>query len=101
MKQMPISSSFLFEESSIEVSSRRAERLELDLNSVDENEDAPSSNWRMDEKPPYHHRNGNQSLSPSSASSSRQPSMRNIDLNDSFSIFDDSHDRHVEMKSTS
>ncbi|XP_010246826.1 PREDICTED: uncharacterized protein LOC104590021 [Nelumbo nucifera] len=101
MKQMPVSSGLLSGESSTEVSSKRAERLKLDLNRVDENEDAPSSDWRMDEKSPYHHCNGNQSPSPSSASSSRQPSMRNIDLNDSFSVFDDSHDRRAEMKSTS
>nr|DAD36000.1 TPA_asm: hypothetical protein HUJ06_006640 [Nelumbo nucifera] len=99
---MLVSSGLLSGESSIGVSSRRAERLNLDLNRVDESEDALSSYWRMDEKSPYHHRNGNQSSSPSSASSSpRQPSMRNIDLNDNFSVFDDSHDRCAEMKSTS
>ncbi|KAF6174349.1 hypothetical protein GIB67_040842 [Kingdonia uniflora] len=51
----------------VEVSSRRAEKLplELDLNSV-----------------------GHRSPSPNTSSSSKQPSMRNIDLNDDPSFFD-------------
>ncbi|XP_010266808.1 PREDICTED: uncharacterized protein LOC104604237 [Nelumbo nucifera] len=100
-KHIPVSSGLPSGESSIEVSSKRQERLKLDLNRVGENEDVPSSDWRMEGNFLHHHRNGNRSPSPSSASSSRQPSLRNIDLNDSPCVHDDSHDRPSEVKLSS
>ncbi|KAK1296549.1 hypothetical protein QJS10_CPB15g00435 [Acorus calamus] len=84
LKQVPLSSSLPSGESSIEVSSRRAERLNLDLNSIGDNEEPPSypssSHWKADVN--HHHQNRNRSPSPASSSSSRQPSIRNFDLND-------------------
>ncbi|KAL5710286.1 hypothetical protein ACHQM5_020870 [Ranunculus cassubicifolius] len=65
------------EESSVEVSSIRAQRLKLDLNLIGDNED-----------------DNNNPLSPASSSSSRQfPMMRNIDLNGNPSLFDDPIDQ--------
>ncbi|XP_010935092.1 uncharacterized protein [Elaeis guineensis] len=78
VKQLPASSGLPSGDSSIEVSSRRAERLMLDLNRLGD-EDAPtdlSSNWKI------HPQIGDQSLSSPSSSSSRQNSMRDFDLND-------------------
>ncbi|KAF8405405.1 hypothetical protein HHK36_010310 [Tetracentron sinense] len=92
-KQIPVSSGFHSGESSIEVSSRRAERLKFDLNRVGNNDDAPSSDWRMEGRSLCHHRNGHHSPSPVSSSSSRQPSMRNINLNDRPSFVNDSYDQ--------
>ncbi|KAK1320379.1 hypothetical protein QJS10_CPA03g02257 [Acorus calamus] len=90
LKQVPLSSSLPSGESSIEVSSRRAERLNLDLNSVGDNEEAPSypssSHWKADVN--HHHQNRNKSPSPASSSSSRQPSIRNFDLNDKPSFLE-------------
>ncbi|XP_052202150.1 uncharacterized protein LOC127807947 [Diospyros lotus] len=58
----------------------RSERLKLDLNRMSDDGDAPSD-WRMEGRP-FHHRNGHHSPSASSSSSSMQPALRNIDLND-------------------
>ncbi|KAJ0966997.1 hypothetical protein J5N97_023914 [Dioscorea zingiberensis] len=93
-KQAPVSSGLPSGDSSIEVSSRRAEKFKLDLNSLGD-EDAPSymSNWRL-------HQNFNLSPSPASSSSSRQPSMRDFDLNDKPSIFE-GHGSHSLHKSSS
>lgn len=93
-KQAPVSSDLPSGGSSIEVSSRRAEKFKLDLNSMGD-EDAPSylSNWKL-------HQNFSQSLSPASSSSSRQPSMRDFDLNDKPVIFE-GHGFHGLHKSSS
>lgn len=90
-KQVPVSSDLPSGESSVEVSSRRAQRLKLDLNSIGDNEDNPSPDDRMEERSIYHHPIS--SPSPASSSSSRQFPPRNIDLNGNPSFFDDSHDR--------
>ncbi|KAK9164507.1 hypothetical protein Syun_005409 [Stephania yunnanensis] len=90
-KQIAFSSELASRESSIEVNSRRAERLKFDLNRVDDHEDAPTSDWRTEARFQQHHQNG--SASPASSSSSRQPSIRNINLNDNPSCFDDPSDR--------
>ncbi|KAJ4964109.1 hypothetical protein NE237_024048 [Protea cynaroides] len=96
-KQIPESSSLPSGESSVEVSSRRAERLKLDLNRSDDNEDAPLSDSRTEGQLLYNHRNGHRSPSPSSWSSSRQPPMRNIDLNGSPYFFDDTYDQQRRL----
>ncbi|KAG1359422.1 hypothetical protein COCNU_08G008680 [Cocos nucifera] len=83
-KKLPASSGLPSGDSSIEVSSRRAERPILDLNRLGD-EDAStnlSSYWKI---PPQ---TGDQSLSSASSSSSRQPSMRDFDLNDNPSFHD-------------
>ncbi|KAK4853211.1 hypothetical protein QYF36_005403 [Acer negundo] len=80
-KQIPVSSSLHFAESSLEVSPRRLERLKLDLNRISDDSDAPPSYLRMEGRLHYN-RNGHRSPSPASSSSSMQPSLRNIDLND-------------------
>nr|XP_010941305.1 uncharacterized protein LOC105059630 [Elaeis guineensis]XP_019711000.1 uncharacterized protein LOC105059630 [Elaeis guineensis]XP_019711001.1 uncharacterized protein LOC105059630 [Elaeis guineensis]XP_029124434.1 uncharacterized protein LOC105059630 [Elaeis guineensis] len=84
VKKLPASSGLPSGDSSIEVSSRRAERPILDLNRLGD-EDAStnlSSYWKI---PPQ---TGDQSLSSASSSSSRQPSMRDFDLNDNPSFRD-------------
>ncbi|XP_077220877.1 uncharacterized protein LOC143854681 [Tasmannia lanceolata] len=91
-KQVPVSCALLSGDSSLEVSSRRAERLKLDLNHcLGDNEDAtcpfPLLDQTVDRQ--FHHlQNGNRSPSPASSSSSRYPSMREIDLNNNPSLFD-------------
>ncbi|KAI9191353.1 hypothetical protein LWI28_007385 [Acer negundo] len=80
-KQIPVSSSLHSAESSLEVSPRRLERLKLDLNRISDDSDAPPSDLRMEGRLHYN-RNGHRSPSPASSSSSMQPSLRNIDLND-------------------
>ncbi|KAJ1387633.1 hypothetical protein SESBI_39823 [Sesbania bispinosa] len=67
--------------SSVELSPKRSSRLELDLNSTGEDVDAQPSDHRM-EGQLFLGRNGFWSPSPASSSSSMQPSVRNIDLND-------------------
>lgn len=76
-KQLPVSPGLPSGDSSVEVSSRRAEMLKLDLNRLGEEEMPvnPSSHWRLN------HPIGDQNLSSASSSSSRQPSMRDFDLN--------------------
>ncbi|KAK9129465.1 hypothetical protein Sjap_009952 [Stephania japonica] len=98
-KQIAFSSELASRESSIEVNSRRAERLKFDLNRVDDHEDAPTSDLRTEARFQQHHLNG--SASPASSSSSRQPSIRNINLNDNPSCFDDSSDRPSALASYS
>ncbi|OVA19619.1 Transcription factor IIS [Macleaya cordata] len=95
-KQVPVSSDLHSGESSIEVSSRRAERLKLDLNRIGDNEETPSD-WKMEGGFVYHHRNGHYSPSPASSSSSRPPSMRNFDLNDNPSFLDHSNDLRPDL----
>lgn len=90
-KQVLVSSDLPSGESSVEVSSRRAQRLQLDLNRIGDNEDNPSSDGRLEERFIYHHPIG--SPSPASSSSSRQFPPRNIDLNGNPSLYDDFSDR--------
>ncbi|KAK7310970.1 hypothetical protein RJT34_08794 [Clitoria ternatea] len=68
-------------QSSVELSSKRSSRLEFDLNSIDDDGDTQPSDHRM-EGQLFLARNGYWSPSPASSSSSMQPSVRNIDLND-------------------
>ncbi|XP_077231309.1 uncharacterized protein LOC143864280 [Tasmannia lanceolata] len=96
-EQVPLSSG-PSGDSSLEVSSRRAERLKLDLNRLSENEDAcpfPFLDQRVEGQ--FHHlQNGNFCPSPTSSSSSRHhPSLKYFDLNDNPSYFDThvSHDQ--------
>ncbi|KAG1354129.1 hypothetical protein COCNU_07G002410 [Cocos nucifera] len=82
VKEVPHLSGFPSGESSMEISSRRVERLKLDLNRLGDEDTSPhpSSFWKL------HHQNGDQSLS--AASSSRHLSMKDFDLNDNPSVFD-------------
>ncbi|XP_057973182.1 uncharacterized protein LOC131161448 [Malania oleifera] len=80
-KQIPLSSSLPSVESSVEVSPRRSERLNLDLNRISDEGDALPSDGRTEARR-FYPRNGHQSPSPASSSSSMPPAMRNIDLND-------------------
>ncbi|XP_057422788.1 uncharacterized protein LOC130716801 [Lotus japonicus] len=68
-------------QSSEELSPKRPGRFELDLNSVGDDGDTQPSNHRMEGKL-FPVRNGYWSPSPASSSSSMQPYVRNIDLND-------------------
>ncbi|KAI3913937.1 hypothetical protein MKW98_010749 [Papaver atlanticum] len=96
-KQIPATSDLHSGESSVEVSSRRAERLKLDLNRSDDNEETPSD-WKVEGGFVYHQRNGHYSPSPASSSSSRpSSSMRNFDLNDNPSFFEHSNDQRSDL----
>nr|GMC56016.1 dentin sialophosphoprotein [Ipomoea batatas] len=88
--QITLSSALPSGESSVEASSKKLERVELDLdlNRVSDEGEAPSA-WRMDRQLSSR-QNGPLSQSPSSSSSSKQPSLRNIDLNDQPSFLNDS-----------
>ncbi|KAK7351759.1 hypothetical protein VNO77_11437 [Canavalia gladiata] len=68
-------------QSSGELSPKRSSRIELDLNSTGDDVDAQPSDNRT-EGQLFLGRNGCWSPSPASSSSSKQPSVRNIDLND-------------------
>ncbi|CAL0326989.1 unnamed protein product [Lupinus luteus] len=65
----------------VEFSPKRSSRLELDLNSIGDDCDAQPSHQKM-EGQLFLGRNGYWSPSPASSTSSMQPSVRNIDLND-------------------
>ncbi|CAI9116971.1 OLC1v1018275C1 [Oldenlandia corymbosa var. corymbosa] len=91
-KQIPVLSGLPSGESSVDASPRRSERIELDLNQASEDGDA-RIDWRTDGLV-FHQRNGYISHSPSSSSSSKQPSLRNIDLNDQPSLANESADHH-------
>ncbi|XWS14450.1 hypothetical protein CRYUN_Cryun35bG0010300 [Craigia yunnanensis] len=80
-KQVTASSGLHSAESSLEVSPRKSERLELDLNRISDDAGAPALDLRVEGRL-FYHRNGHRSPSPASSSSSMQPSLRNIDLND-------------------
>ncbi|KAI4316951.1 hypothetical protein L6164_024873 [Bauhinia variegata] len=67
-------------QSSAELSPKRSSRLELDLNSIGDDGDTQPSDQRMEGHLFY--KSGHWSPSPASSSSSMQPSVRNIDLND-------------------
>ncbi|XP_008808394.1 uncharacterized protein LOC103720464 [Phoenix dactylifera] len=95
VKQLPASSGLPSGDSSMEVSSGRAERLMLDLNRLGD-EDAPanlSSNLKI------HPQSGDRSFSSPSSSSSRQTSMRDIDLNDHPSFVDVGGSRNFDNPS--
>ncbi|XP_031494513.1 uncharacterized protein LOC116260360 [Nymphaea colorata] len=89
-KQIPFTSNRHPGDSSTEVNSKRVERLNLDLNRVDDDDGCQyqSSDWRIDRNLPQQ-QNGPHFPSPaSSSSSSRQSAMRNIDLNDNPTFLD-------------
>lgn len=84
-KLIPDSSDLPSRDSSIEVSSRRTEKLKLDLNNSLGDEEPyayQTSLWT------HHQQNGNASASSASFSSARQQTMRDIDLNDNPSFID-------------
>ncbi|KAM7517280.1 hypothetical protein LguiA_006863 [Lonicera macranthoides] len=83
-KQIQMSSSFPSGESSVEASSRKSERLQWDLNRVSDGSEL----------------NGLRSPSPSSTSSSMQPALRNIDLNDNPSFYNDYSEHPYFSKSS-
>ncbi|RWR85970.1 Transcription factor IIS [Cinnamomum micranthum f. kanehirae] len=98
-KHVPESSGLHSADSSVEVSSTKAERLKLDLNRVGDSEDACilySSDWKVRGQL-YNHQNGKRVQSPASSSSSRRTPMRDFDLNDNPAFFDAcvSHDHRV------
>ncbi|OMO87369.1 hypothetical protein CCACVL1_09078 [Corchorus capsularis] len=80
-KQVTASSGLHSAESSLEVSPRKSERPKLDLNLISDDGDAPALDLRVEGRL-FSNRNGNRSPSPASSSSSMQPFLRNIDLND-------------------
>ncbi|XP_010244843.1 PREDICTED: uncharacterized protein LOC104588559 isoform X2 [Nelumbo nucifera] len=83
-KHASVSSALLSGESSLEVGSKRAERLNLDLNRLGDNEDySPqlSSEWKTENK---HHLPISGACNPSPTF--LKPSVRDIDLNDNPSI---------------
>ncbi|XP_028784654.1 uncharacterized protein LOC114740634 [Neltuma alba] len=80
-KQVAESSGLPSGQSSAELSPMRSRRLELDLNSVGDDADAQPSDQRT-EGQLLCSRIGRWSPSPASSTSSMQPSVRNIDLND-------------------
>lgn len=90
--QIPASSGIISGESLVEVNSKRAERLNLDLNRVGDDDDSPSSH-RRDLDSFYHNRDEHRSPSHAASSSSRQPSMINIDLNENLSFTNDTYDQ--------
>ncbi|KAJ4702143.1 IIS transcription factor [Melia azedarach] len=91
-KQIPVSSSLHSAESSLEMSPKRSERLKLDLNRISDDSDAPATDLRMETRL-VPSRNGHRSPSPASSSSSMQPSLRNIDLNDRPYLHNDFSDQ--------
>lgn len=74
------------EKCSLESNFKKSDLLNLDLNRVSDGGDVPSSNWRKETRllPLW---NGQFSQSPSSSSSSVQPSLKNFNLNDQPSLF--------------
>nr|XP_018623777.1 uncharacterized protein LOC104088544 isoform X2 [Nicotiana tomentosiformis] len=88
-KQASVSSTLPSGESSVEASPKKLARLELDLNCVSEEGEAPT-NWRVERR--LFPDRGDWSHSPSSSSSSKQPSLRNFDLNDQPTFLHDSSD---------
>ncbi|KAF3446796.1 hypothetical protein FNV43_RR11976 [Rhamnella rubrinervis] len=80
-KEIPAASGLPSGESSVEVSPKKSERFQLDLNRMDDDGEALPSDFRVGGQLVYN-RNGHRSPSPVSSSSSMQASMRNFDLND-------------------
>lgn len=91
-KQISVSSGLQSAESSLEMSPKRSERLKLDLNRTSDDGDALPSDLRVEGRI-FYNRNGHRSPSPVSSSSSLQPSLRNIDLNDRPNVHVDSSDQ--------
>ncbi|KAE8656452.1 ATP binding microtubule motor family protein, putative isoform 1 [Hibiscus syriacus] len=79
-KQVTASSGLHSAESS-KANQRKSERLELDLNCISDDGDAPALYSRVEEQL-FYDRNGHRSQSPVSSSSPVQSSLRNFDLND-------------------
>ncbi|KAL4282070.1 hypothetical protein GQ457_03G038060 [Hibiscus cannabinus] len=79
-KQVTASSGLHSAESS-KANHRKSERLELDLNCISDDGDAPALDSRVEERL-FYDRNGHRSQSPVSSSSPMQSSLRNFDLND-------------------
>ncbi|XP_054818722.1 uncharacterized protein LOC129318144 [Prosopis cineraria] len=98
-KQIAESSGLPSGQSSAELSPVRSRRLELDLNSVGDDVDAQPSDQRM-EGQLLCSRNGHWSPSPASSTSSMQPSVRNIDLNDRPYLQTDLVDQGPSSKSS-
>lgn len=93
---IPASSGIISGESLIEVNSKQAERLNLDLNRVGDDDDALSSQRReMDSF--YQNLDEHRSLSHATSSSSRQPSMIDIDLNENLSFTNDTDDQQNDI----
>ncbi|KAK1388547.1 hypothetical protein POM88_016725 [Heracleum sosnowskyi] len=88
-KQILNSSDRPYGNSHVKVSPRKSDLLQLDLNCVSYDDDAPA-HLRAEGKH-LQHQSGHRSPSASS-SSSMQPTLRNIDLNDQPSIFNDFSD---------
>ncbi|PON93912.1 IIS transcription factor [Trema orientale] len=86
-KQIPALSGLPSGESSVEASPKRSERFTLDLNRSEDDGDVLPSNLKVEGQQLFN-RNGHRSPSPASSSSSMQPFMRNIDLNDRPSFLD-------------
>lgn len=78
VKEMPVTYYAPSRDSSVEVSSGRAVRMQLDLNSLGD-EEAPSLQSSLLS---HNHQKRSASLSPTSSSSSMKHSTKNIDLND-------------------
>lgn len=99
-KQKQILSSLPSGESSVELSSKRSERLILDLNQTDDDGGLPACEWKMGGLtfPPQ---NCQRSPSPASSSSCMQPSLRNFDLNDNLFNCNDSSDQPVFLAESS
>lgn len=85
-KEPPDSTARPSGEYSLDSFPKRSDLLRLDLNCVSDSGDAPLSYWRKEERLRPHY-NGQFSPSASSSSSSRQPSLKNIDLNDQPSAY--------------
>ncbi|KAF4348250.1 hypothetical protein F8388_019257 [Cannabis sativa] len=87
-KQIPALSGLPSGESSVEASPKKSKRFKLDLNTIEDDSDVLPLNLKAEGQQLFHHRNGHRSPSPASSSSSMQPFMRNIDLNDRPSFID-------------
>lgn len=93
IKDVPVSSGMPSWNSSSEVSSLRAERIKLDLNSNGEDEATPSHSPLIK----HHFLNGGQSSSPSSSSSLRQLPRKNFDLNDNLFSSDAAVSKNINL----
>lgn len=85
-REIPNSTRRSSENCSFEASPKKSDLLQLDLNCVSDNGDAPVSYWRKEERVLPHY-NGQLSPSASSSSSSMQPALKKFDLNDQPSPF--------------
>ncbi|KAK1362292.1 hypothetical protein POM88_046766 [Heracleum sosnowskyi] len=98
-KETPNSTAGPSGECSVESCPKRSDLLQLDLNCVSDSGDAPLSYWRKEERV-LPHCSGQFSPSASSSSSSRQPSLKNIDLNDQPSPFTEFFQPSLAAKSS-